>query len=87
MGRPTPRRIVGIVLVVMVGAGLIWFTVQDVRAFLVEDRGIEYYRSNPEMIGVCLAIGIAPGISIHYVQNWIKRKSIRAKPPAREVEA
>jgi hypothetical protein len=56
-------------LIVGIGA-MTLLTAQDVRTFLTEDNGPEYFRSNPVMILVCLAIGTVVGLSVHFVLEW-----------------
>jgi len=46
---------------------LVWLSIQDIRTFLIEDKGIEYFRSNPIMILVCLAVGVVVGLTVHFI--------------------
>ena len=55
-------------------ASLVWLSIQDVRTFLIEDKGFEYFRSNPIMILVCLSIGIVVGLTAHFVVEFLNKK-------------
>lgn len=55
-------------------SSIVWLSIQDIRTFLVEDRGIEYFRSNPIMILVCLVIGTVVGLTAHFILEWRNRK-------------
>jgi hypothetical protein len=48
-------------------AALAWFVfdgVLVVRAFISENRGIEFYRERPQLLFVCAAVAVATGLCV-----------------------
>jgi len=75
MSKLTTKRILGIALLVISASCIVWLSIQDFHAFLVEDKGVEFYQRRPGMIAVCLAIGLAVGLAAHVLLERKKRKS------------
>jgi hypothetical protein len=46
----------------------------NVRAFLVENDGIEFYVKRPWLILACLLFGVTCGLVVHVIQRVIARK-------------
>ena len=75
MSKLTAKRILGIGLFVISASCIVWLSIQDFHAFLVEDKGVEFYQRYPSMIAVCLAIGLAGGLAAHFLLELKKKKS------------
>jgi hypothetical protein len=63
--------------------------VANVRAFIYENRGIEFYRDNPLLIVACLMLALAAGLCVNAVANHKRsRRSTesRGKTARRETE-
>ena len=63
----TRRKILWLCIIAVCAAVLVWDFIQELRDFLFEHRGIEYYQRNPIMIVVCIAIAVAVGLTAHFI--------------------
>ena len=68
------RKILWLCILAVTAVVLVWSFIQDLRDFLFEHRGIEYYQRNPIMIVACIAIAVAVGLTAHFILEWRKRK-------------
>ena len=68
------RRALGALVLVFIVA----LSVQEFHEFFFRDKGLEFYRRQPWLLAVCLAIGILGGIVAQCWQSLSKRMRNRS---------
>ena len=75
MNKPTGRRAFGIALVVLAASFGAWMTIQEIRDFFGENRGVEFYSSHPKRLFYVVAItGVAGVVTLAYLRLSVGRQ-------------
>ena len=82
----TRRLLVYIAIV----ASVVWIvadTVVDIWAFFDRNRGIEFYRGHPELIGLCLVLSVGLCLAVRVIARQFqagRRSELKSKEPERD---
>lgn len=70
-----------------VGVFVLVSSIVNVRAFLVENDGIEYYSKRPWLILVCMVVGVSCGLVVHVIQRIIAKNNMLSRLGSAPMEA
>ena len=74
MKKSKPKSILRLLCLIAGISLFVWLTIQEFHSFFVDDKGIEYFKSNPNMLLTSAVIGIFVGLFIHCILELKKNK-------------